>query len=63
MAEHELELGPAVETVRHIMHSGAEGRNCYYMMDAIAYSDERNNTMDVLVGSSFAAGVAIRYPM
>jgi uncharacterized protein YunC (DUF1805 family) len=51
----------AVPKPQEIVHQGVEGR--IIVMDSITFSDERNNSGDVLVGASFCGMLSIRWPL
>lgn len=51
----------AVPTPQDIVHQVPSGR--IIVMDSITFSDERNNSADVLIGGSFCGMLSIRWPI
>jgi len=50
-----------VPDTQDIVHQSLSGR--IIVMDSITFSDERNNTADVLIGASFCGMLSIRWPL
>lgn len=50
-----------VDAVQEIVHTNDVGR--IIVMDSITFTDERNNSGDVLIGASFCGMLSIRWPL
>ena len=53
--------GEEVKKIQKVVHTSEEGR--IIVMDSITWTDERNNTGDVMIGSSFAGIISVRFPL